>query len=213
MNLRLFAATTIFVASTNLSFAAADKYREHLPEAVIDMKLVDSSMKDGELIAYYGETIGRATLRIFPAPAADPNGASETKTVTSGETPAAQKALLDLLSRNLTEGTGALGSNYTTNPIRLFVIEVEGSSELANGSVACGFIERHQSEDQIKNGKKMVLADRVCLTQHDDDILAVSITTPYYPDTTKQDFNQAQITFSGLLIGNILAALEKNGTN
>lgn len=198
------------LATTMIATAAAaspENYVEHLPVAVIDMELKEHGMRDGELVAYYGETIGRATLRVFKAPLADVDGDESVQSTVSGETPAAQKAMLDLLSQNLAEGTGALGEGYTTDPVRLFQINVDGTDAF-DGSLACGFIRREQSEERAGEEEPMVLSDRVCLTQHRNDIIAVSITTPHRPKSMRQDMDQAQISFSGMLIGAILRDME-----
>lgn len=209
---RMLATTVLVLMAPHTVAAAPEDYRDRIPRGIHDMELVDWTMMEDELVAYYGETIGRATLRIFPAPAADPGGEHEEEPATSGETPAAQRALLELLTRNLTEGTGALGEGYATNAIRLFTVRLDGSDALGGGALACGFIERAQAEDRVEEGEeRMVLSDRICLTQHEDDILAVSITTPHRPNSMRQDMNEAQITFSGLLIGALLRSGEEDG--
>lgn len=184
--------------------AAPEDYADYIPHNIRDMELKDYAMGDGVFTAFYGETIGRATLRIFPAPEADPAGEMAEVPQTAGSTPAAQRAMLDLLSRNLTEGTNALGEGYTTNPVRLFSVSIDGGEGM-EGELACGYIERRQDEARASDDDEpMVLSDRICLTQRGEDILAVLITTPHRPDSTPLDVENAQISFSGLLIGTIV---------
>ncbi len=207
MYLRTFATALATTTIATAAHATPEDYVPHLPVAIIDMELKEHGMQDGELVAYYGETIGRATLRVLGAPEADENGDEDDRSSVSGETPAAQRAMLDLLSRNLSEGTGALGDGYTTDPVRLFQIDIDGTDAF-DGSLACGFIRRQQSEERAGDEEPMVLSDRVCLTQHQDNIIAVSITTPHRAKSMRQDMDQAQISFSGMLIGAILRDME-----
>ena len=109
-------AVAVFL-TTNLVMAAPEDYKNHIPHNIDGMELMDWGLLDDQLVVYYGESIGRATLRVFPAPEADPRGAQSEDPETSGATPAAQRAMLDLLSENLTLGTNALGDGYTTNPV------------------------------------------------------------------------------------------------
>ncbi|MFD1913782.1 hypothetical protein [Halodurantibacterium flavum] len=195
--------TALALLAATQAAAAPEDYADYIPHNINDMELVDYALLENEFVAYYGETIGRATLRIFPAPGADANGQHAEDPPTSGETPAAQRAMLDLLSRNLSEGTNALGEGYVTNPVRLFMIRIDGGDAMA-GSLACGYIERTQAEDRVEEGAEpMALSDRICLTQDGDDIVSVSITTPNRP-SMPLNVDDAQITFSGLLIGTII---------
>lgn len=194
---------------TNSLFAAPEDYADYIPHNINDMELVDWSLLEDQLVAYYGETVGRATLRIFPAPEADPRGAQAEDPETSGATPAAQRAMLDLLSENLAVGTNALGDGYTTNPVRLFSINIGGSEAMA-GELACGVVERsHESEGGDERAR--LLKDRVCLTQNGEDIVAVQITSPSRPGAMASSIDEAQITFSGLLIGTIVQLKAEDG--
>ncbi|WP_409700823.1 hypothetical protein [Yoonia sp.] len=192
---------TTALLAPGLALAAPEDYADHVPHNIRDMELQDWSMDDDILTAFYGETIGRATLRIFPAPQADPAGAAAGET--SGSTPAAQRAMLDLLSRNLDVGTNALGDGYTTNPVRLFSIRLDGGDAL-EGELACGYIERVQADERADaDAGPMSLSDRICVSQHEDDIISVYITTPNR-ESLPLDVESAQINFAGQLIGTVI---------
>ncbi|WFE75789.1 hypothetical protein [Roseinatronobacter sp. S2] len=104
-----------------------------------------------------------------------------------------------------------MGDGYTTNPVRLFSISIGGGDAMA-GELACGVIERSQErEGEEGEAETILLSDRVCLTQHGDDIVAVLITSPSRPGTMAANIDDAQITFSGLLIGTIVQAMADDG--
>ncbi|WFE75790.1 hypothetical protein [Roseinatronobacter sp. S2] len=107
---RILATTAVAIfLTTNSVVAAPEDYADYIPHNINDMELMDWTLLDDQFVAYYGEAIGRATLRIFPAPEADPRGEQAENPETSGATPAAQRAMLDLLSENLTRGNQCLG--------------------------------------------------------------------------------------------------------
>lgn len=150
--------------------AAPQDYRDKLLANVLGMTVKNVRSDDGRLVAFYGETIGRATVTISPSLAADPGGAAATGT---SPTPSAQRALMQLVDQNLATGTRALGEGYATSTVRVDGLEVNGKRAL------CSLIERSQAEDRVQPGKERIfLLDRICAAQVGEDIVTVHVTTP-----------------------------------
>ncbi|WP_303362432.1 hypothetical protein [Paracoccus sp. (in: a-proteobacteria)] len=188
--------------SAGAALAAPQDYQERLPAAIQDMELVRTEMAGEQLVAYYGETIGRATLRILPAPQADPRGAAGGDPAGTGETPSAQRALFELLAQNLEQGTNALNEGYTTAPVRLRQIEISGDSDLDGTVLICGMVERQQ--DGGDAGETRGLLDNLCTAQNGSEVIALSITAPYSDDEMQQNLSQAHLAFAGMLIGQLM---------
>lgn len=171
--------------------AAPQDYKDKLPANVLGMT-VKSVRQDGDrLIAFYGETVGRATVTVSPSPEADPGGASAAST---GATPSAQRALIQLLDLNLATGTKALGEGYATSTARLDGLKVDQTTAL------CGLIERSQAEDAIAPGReRMFLLDRLCASQIRQEVVTVHVTTPMTEAMRKKVMSD-QLGFSGIVI-------------
>lgn len=195
----MFASLAIALAPFSAATAAPEDYQEHLPVSIHDMELKEWDITDDKLIAYYGETIGRATLWVIPAPEADPKGAHEQEAQLSGETPASQLVLMERIAKNLREGTGALGDGYAFSAVRTVSIRLDGHDAIDDVPISCGVIERHQAEDADRE-TRLDLVDRICTIQHGEDVLVSSITTPH-DEGQRPQIEQAQLTFTGLLLG------------
>lgn len=205
MPFRLLATvmTSTILATTAVHALPAD-YADRLPAAINDMQLIDSDMVDGSLVAYYGETIGRATLRIEPVIPADPNGAHESEDVRTGTSPTAQRALYQLLDANIEAGTGTLGEGYIFHAPRLITVNVDG--DVADAELSCATVQREQAEDAVDEKKnRLKLVDRICVFQEGDVVISTSITTPMNADGDRDEFYQsAHLQFSGYLIGGLI---------
>ena len=205
MTFRLLAtALTATSLAATVAHASPEDYADLLPGAINDMQLVESDMVDGSLVAYYGETIGRATLRIEPVLAADPNGAHEKEAVRTGTSPTAQRALYQLLDANIEAGTGALGEGYIFHAPRLITVNVDGT--VADAELSCATVQREQAESAVDEGEdRLKLVDRICVFQENDVVISTSITTPMSADGNRDEFYQsAHLQFSGYLIGGII---------
>lgn len=205
MLFRLIAASmtsTIFAAS-GVHASPAD-YADRLPSAINDMELIESKTVQGSLVAYYGESIGRATLRIEPIIPADPKGAHESENVRSGTSPTAQRALYQLLDANIEAGTGALGEGYIFHAPRLIAVNIDGN--VADAELSCATVQREQAEDAVSEGNdRLKLVDRICVFQENDVVISTSITTPMNADSDRDEFYQsAHLQFSGYLIGGLI---------
>jgi hypothetical protein len=62
------------VLASGAAWAAPADYEDRLPQELNGMALQDAELSDDLLIAYYGQSVGRATLRIIPAPETDASG-------------------------------------------------------------------------------------------------------------------------------------------
>lgn len=196
--------TAIAFVGISPALAAPGDYAERLPLAIHDMELQEWDDADGEIVAYYGESIGRATLWIVPAPDADPDGHHESEAQLSGETPASQLALADWTSRNLRNGTAALGDGYTLSAVRNVSIRLDGHESIDDVPISCAVIERQQAEDAVEDGKERLdLVDRICTIQNGEDVLITSITTPHN-ETHQDQVQQQQLMFAGLLLGSLV---------
>lgn len=183
--------------ATGAAFAAPEDYLDRLPQNIRDMERVEAGMVDDQLVAYYGETIGRATLRIFPAPEADPNGAGAQDGAASGVTPSAQRALFELLAANLAEGTAALGEGYTTEQTRLHQVAANDEAGNQTATLLCGTVARMVADT---NG----LLDNICLLQNNGDIIALSITAPHDSGAMRDQLNTAHQLFAVYLIDSLI---------
>lgn len=157
------------------------------------------------LIVFYGETVGRATVTITPAPAADPGGVTANADRPEGQTPVAQLVLVQRLGENLSRGTKALGEGYTIYPVRIDGLEVDDRTAI------CGVIEREQAEDQATDGEEpMLLLDRICAAQIGEDVVTVYVTTPTNGQM-RERFNADQLGFSAIIIAGLTDAMRQGG--
>ncbi len=190
---KILAAGLVMLATSPLHAAPSD-YQDSLPADVLGMTPREAKLDGDRLIAFYGETVGRATVTIAPAPDADPKGENESADIPEGQTPAAQLVLMQQLGQNLSRGTNALGADYVTGPIRIDGLEVDDKAAI------CGIIEREQAEDQIADGKEqMFLLDRVCAAQIGEDVVSVYVTTPI-SEQMREKLASDQLGFAAIVI-------------
>ncbi|RJE89467.1 hypothetical protein [Paracoccus onubensis] len=193
---QFFTFGLVFLTAAPL-YAAPRDYEDSLPADVLGMTPKEAKMDGDRLIVFYGESIGRATVTIMPAPDADPNSASANAEAPEGQTPAAQLVLTQQLSQNLSRGTNALGDDYKTEPARIDGLEVDDKSAI------CGIIERRQAEEQVADGKEpMILLDRVCTAQLGDDVVSVYVTTPI-SENMREKLTKDQLGFSAIVIATL----------
>jgi len=183
-------ATTIALLSAIPAWAVPADYKDVLPADVLGMTPKQVREEGGRLVVFYGESVGRATLTVSPAPEADPDGAEAME----GDTPSAQRVLMQLVESNLAAGTGALGPGYATAPVQVNSLDVDGRKAL------CALVERSQAEDSVEEGKEQIfLLDRICAAQNGEDVISVSVTTPITEDMRRK-ITSDQLGFSGILI-------------
>ncbi|MDF3605254.1 hypothetical protein PE067_03215 [Paracoccus sp. DMF-8] len=71
------------LATLPLHAAPAD-YQDALPADVLGMTPREAKLDGDRLIVFYGETVGRATVTIAPAPDADPKGENDSADAPEG---------------------------------------------------------------------------------------------------------------------------------
>lgn len=190
---KTLAAGLVMLATLPLHAAPAD-YQDALPADVLGMTPREAKLDGDRLIVFYGETVGRATVTIAPAPDADPKGENDSADAPEGQTPAAQVVLMQQLGQNLSRGTNALGDGYATGPVRIDGLEVDDKAAI------CGIIEREEAEDQVAEGKdRMFLLDRICAAQIGEDVVSVYITTPIN-EQMREKFTSDQLGFAAIVI-------------
>lgn len=186
------------VLASGAAWAAPADYEDRLPQELNGMALQDAEVRDDLLIAYYGQSVGRATLRIIPAPEIDASGVAGAQPEVTGESAAAQRVLFQLLDQNLAAGTNALREGFQFSPVRLMGVDVEGTV------IACGVVERLETAEATDDEEPMKLIDRICTLQNGEDVLALTITTPVRGQQMEQAMSEGQLVFAGTLIGTIL---------
>lgn len=192
----VLAAALVFASGA--AWAAPADYEDRLPQELNGMALQDAELRDDLLIAYYGQSVGRATLRIIPAPETDASGVAGAEPEVTGESAAAQRVLFQMLDQNLAAGTNALREGFQFSPVRLMGIDVEGTV------IACGVVERLETAEATDDEEPMKLIDRICTLQNGEDVLALTITTPVRGQQMEQAMSEGQLVFAGTLIGTIL---------
>lgn len=190
------AAALVFASGT--AWAAPADYEDRLPQELNGMALQDAELRGDMLIAYYGQSVGRATLRIIPAPETDASGVAGAEPEVTGESAAAQRVLFQMLDQNLAAGTNALREGFQFSPVRLMGVDVEGTV------IACGVVERLETAEATDDEEPMKLIDRICTLQNGEDVLALTITTPVRGQQMEQAMSEGQLVFAGTLIGTIL---------
>lgn len=197
--IRPTALAAALVLASGAAWAAPADYEDRLPQELNGMALQDAELRDDLLIAYYGQSVGRATLRIIPAPEIDASGVAGDEPEVTGESAAAQRVLFQMLDQNLAAGTNALREGFQFSPVRLMGVDVDGTV------IACGVVERLDTAEATDDGEApMKLIDRICTLQNGEDVLALTITTPVRGQQMEQAMSEGQLVFAGTLIGTIL---------
>ncbi len=171
----------LFLATIQIAAASPSDYRDKFPADEMDMKPKHSELTDSRATVFYGGPVGRATVTIIPS--------SDQSSSAEGITPAAQKAVAELMANNFKEGTKALGEGYTTEPMSVTQLKADGIE------LICGSVVRAQKP----GGKDLKLMDRDCVTQHKSDLLRVYVTTPYKPGNETKVRND-QLGFIALTV-------------
>lgn len=190
-------ATAVLVFSGGPSRSAPREYEARLPQEIIGMKLVRLKVQENELIAYYGQKIGRATLKIFPSPGAEPGSVSAASPRARGPTPAAQRALIQAVDHNLATGTKAVGPDYETGLVRIAAVKVD------DGAFICATVERRSGASRPEK-TRISLLDRICATQNGPDVITLFITSPHRGRQAREALSRAQLGFTGILFNVLL---------
>jgi hypothetical protein len=164
-------------------------FERGLPQDIQRMHRTEASpgLRGNELVVYYGQSAGRATVFIRPLASPAPDGRG----------PVAEGQLRQAVETDLKRGAPVLGDTYWTGDPKTHTIDAEGVG------LTCRTIERRQggeatSPDQIR------LLNRWCMTVMDNHILAIHLTTPFKEEMADY-VDKAQVGF----IGQLAVALDR----
>lgn len=201
---RVLTAAVVALLASQVHAAPAD-YKDKLPEDVSGMKRMEVSEDQGNLIAFYGETIGRATVTIMPAPSPADGESGFDGSVVSGKTVAAQRVLLRAVEQNLEAGTKALGDKYDTSMPRFEPVTMNDEAGKVLMELSCASLLRRNPEG---GAEPVALLDRLCVAAKGDEVILQRVTTPLAMSDTDK-VNNEQLAFIGELTDRLTGATAK----
>ena len=190
----LFAALFSSLFAPAAQATPAD-FADRLPATILDMRQVKHDVENGDLIALYESSTGRATVRVTPAPEADPSGAwARGDLAPHGVTPSSERMLMLMMADNLAHGTRGLGEGYVLTELSFETMT------LGDVSAHCALALREQPG---KAAARLMLRWRLCAAQSGADVVTISVQVPAeasYLDQAKA----AQLAFAREVLGKLL---------
>ncbi len=181
--------------SASAALADPEDFKDKLPETILEMKQVKLDLDGGDLIAFYEGPAGRSTIRITPAPEADPDGAWDMgKLPLRGVTPSAQRQLMVMMDANLSNGTKGLGEGYELSELKF------DSLTMGDVSATCALPLRKQPGEAAD---LLYMAWRICTAQNGSDMITISTLAPTEAAQLGQ-LRPVQVAYTGEVLMRLL---------
>ncbi|WP_459615849.1 hypothetical protein [Bordetella sp. 2513F-2] len=173
----LLAALAILAATP--AYADVTELEQRLPKEVEGMRLLKVQtlpQEGGKIVAHYGESVGRGTVYLIPAP--------DAGSKFEGPSQLAQLAMLEAAANNIRQGTKALGESYESGVV------VASTVKVSSLMLTCSSLERRQREQK----DPLNLRDLQCFFQISDSIVGIMVTTPF-KNAMRQKIADAQLKY------------------